>query len=133
MNSDNVTWIKDGRSIEKNVFASATFVDGSFVSWRIETSLAKTSQRLAKGDLAIPHRICTASAARLERGLLKKKKRKKEKKKSDKGEEIRQLGGGFSTSDTSLAPREGETGKNFQTVQVKNKVTSVSCMNNSKR
>lgn len=81
MNSDNVTWIKDGRSIEKNVFASATFVDGSFVSWRIETSPAKTSQRLAKGDLAIPHRICTANAARLERGLLKKKKKKEGKKK----------------------------------------------------
>lgn len=62
-----------------------------------ERSLTKISKRLAKRNLAIPN-------MHDERRQPIKKKKKKERE-EDKGEEIRQLGGGFSTS---LAPREGK-------------------------
>lgn len=60
-----------------------------------ERSLTNISKRLAKRNLAIPNMHDER------RQPIKKKKKREE----DKGEEIRQLGGGFSTS---LAPREGK-------------------------
>ena len=83
-----------------------------------ERSLTKISKRLAKRNLAIPNMHDER------RQPIKKKKKRK------RGGQRR---GNPTTGRRIFHVTRAEGGKNFQTVQVKNKVTRVSCMNNSKR